>query len=164
MPGRRSPWGGGRRRMERWSSACAASPLGWVIERASGRSLASHVDEIVAEAGLEATFHISADCEGVPVLSGGGMMTARDLARYGLLIARRCLPAGCDERCGNALRRLTDIAIQEPPDEQWHTGGSPRLCRAVPDGRSGDAGFGGLLQRAGNWEPSMASAMAISPK
>lgn len=63
--------------------------LGWVIERASGRSLASHVDEIVAEAGLEATFHISADCKGVPVLSGGGMMTARDLARYGLLIARR---------------------------------------------------------------------------
>jgi CubicO group peptidase (beta-lactamase class C family) len=63
--------------------------LGWVIERASGRSLASHVDEIVAEAGLAATFHVSADCEGVPVLSGGGMMTARDLARYGLLIARR---------------------------------------------------------------------------
>jgi CubicO group peptidase (beta-lactamase class C family) len=63
--------------------------LGWVIEQASGRSLASHVEEIVAEAGLEATFHISADCEGVPVLSGGGVMTARDLARYGLLIARR---------------------------------------------------------------------------
>ena len=63
--------------------------LGWIIERASGRSLALHVDEIVAEAGLEAVFHVSADCEGVPVLSGGGMMSARDLARYGLLIARR---------------------------------------------------------------------------
>lgn len=63
--------------------------LGWVIEGASGRPLASHVEEIVAEAGLEAAFHVSADCEGVPVLSGGGMMTARDLARYGLLIARR---------------------------------------------------------------------------
>ena len=63
--------------------------LGWIIERASGRSLALHVDDIVAEAGLEAVFHVSADCEGVPVLSGGGMMTARDLARYGLMIARR---------------------------------------------------------------------------
>ena len=63
--------------------------LGWVIERAGGRSLAAHLDELVAEAGLEASFHISADCDGVPVLSGGGMMTARDLARYGLLIARR---------------------------------------------------------------------------
>lgn len=63
--------------------------LGWVIERASGRKLVAHVEDIVAEAGLEAVFHISADCDGVPVLSGGGMMTARDLARYGLLIARR---------------------------------------------------------------------------
>jgi CubicO group peptidase (beta-lactamase class C family) len=62
--------------------------LGWVIERASGRPLAAHVEEIVADAGLEASFHISVDCRGVPVLSGGGMMTARDLARYGLLIAR----------------------------------------------------------------------------
>ncbi|MCX7349628.1 MAG: serine hydrolase [Alphaproteobacteria bacterium] len=63
--------------------------LGWVIERASGRKLAVHVEQIVAEAGLAAAFHISADCDGVPVLSGGGVMTARDLARYGLLIARR---------------------------------------------------------------------------
>ena len=63
--------------------------LGWIIERASGRSLVSHVEEIVAEAGLEAMFHVSVDCEGVPVLSGGGVMTARDLARHGLLIARR---------------------------------------------------------------------------
>lgn len=63
--------------------------LGWVIERASGRPLAAHVEDIVAEAGLEAIFHVSADCDGVPVLSGGGVMTARDLARYGLLIARR---------------------------------------------------------------------------
>ena len=63
--------------------------LGWIIERASGRKLAAHVEDIVAAAGLEAAFHISADCEGVPVLSGGGIMTARDLARYGLLIARR---------------------------------------------------------------------------
>lgn len=63
--------------------------LGWIIERASGRSLTTHVDEIVAAAGIESVFHVSADCDGVPVLSGGGVMTARDLARYGLLIARR---------------------------------------------------------------------------
>ena len=86
--------------------------LGWVIERASGRSLSSHVDEIVAEAGLEATFHVSADCEGVPVLSGGGMMTARDLARYGLLIARR----------GGALMR------DAMNGAGTHYGGSPTLC------------------------------------
>ncbi|WP_421693679.1 serine hydrolase domain-containing protein [Aestuariivirga sp.] len=62
--------------------------LGWIIEQASGRPLSSHVEGIVAAAGLESSFHISADCDGVPVLSGGGVMTARDLARYGLLIAR----------------------------------------------------------------------------
>lgn len=74
--------------------------LGWVIEQASGRTLAAHVDEIIAEAGLESVFHISADCEGVPVLSGGGMMTARDLARYGLLIARRGGPLLTDAMSG----------------------------------------------------------------
>lgn len=78
--------------------------LGWVIERASGRRLSAHVEEIVAEAGLEASFHISADCEGVPVLSGGGMMTARDLARYGLLIARRGGPFLKDAMSGAGSR------------------------------------------------------------
>lgn len=62
--------------------------LGWVIERASGRSLVHHINAIVEAAGLEAPFHISVDCRGVPVLSGGGVMTARDLARYGLLLAQ----------------------------------------------------------------------------
>jgi CubicO group peptidase (beta-lactamase class C family) len=62
--------------------------LGWVIERASGASLVSHVNRIVETAGLEATFHISLDCAGIPVLSGGGVMTARDLARYGMLLLR----------------------------------------------------------------------------
>jgi CubicO group peptidase (beta-lactamase class C family) len=96
-------------------ATCYASPntdmLGWVIERASGRSLASHIEEIVAEAGLEATFHVSVDCEGVPVLSGGGMMTARDLARYGLLIARRGGPFLKDTMSGVGT----------------HYGGSPTL-------------------------------------
>lgn len=62
--------------------------LGWVIERASGRALADHVDGIIQAAGIEGSFHVSADCEGVPVLSGGGVMTLRDLARYGLLLVR----------------------------------------------------------------------------
>jgi CubicO group peptidase (beta-lactamase class C family) len=62
--------------------------------------------------------------------------------------AGRHIPAGCDERCGNALWRLADIALQEPPAEQWHMGRAPRLCRPVPDGRPGEAGLGGLLQRA----------------
>ena len=62
--------------------------LGWVIERASGVNLTRHVNAIVEAAGLESPFHISVDCTGVPVLSGGGVMTARDLARLGLLLAK----------------------------------------------------------------------------
>jgi CubicO group peptidase (beta-lactamase class C family) len=62
--------------------------LGWVIERASGRTLAEHVGDIIEAAGIAGSFHISADCHWVPVLSGGGVMTARDLARYGLLLGR----------------------------------------------------------------------------
>lgn len=82
-----------RARPEAGDTTQYASPntdmLGWVIERASGRPLQETVAELIEAAGLEGSFHISLDCRGVPVLSGGGVMTARDLARYGLLLGRR---------------------------------------------------------------------------
>jgi CubicO group peptidase (beta-lactamase class C family) len=62
---------------------------GWIAENQSGRDLKEHLVEIVEAAGLENTFHISLDRDFVPVLSGGGLMTTRDMARYGLLFARR---------------------------------------------------------------------------
>ncbi len=61
---------------------------GWIAENESGRDLKAHLVEIVNAAGLENTFHISLDRDFVPVLSGGGLMTTRDMARYGLLFAR----------------------------------------------------------------------------
>ena len=63
--------------------------LGWIAERVSGRSLRAHMVDIVEAAGLEGAFHVALDCDFVPVISGGGFMTARDLARYGLLLARK---------------------------------------------------------------------------
>ncbi|RWG12905.1 MAG: hypothetical protein EOQ55_26270 [Mesorhizobium sp.] len=42
----------------------------------------------VEAAGLEGCFHITCDREGVPLVDGGACLTARDLARYGLLFAR----------------------------------------------------------------------------
>ena len=63
--------------------------LGWIAESVSGRPLTAFLDAIVNGAGLAGAFHVSLDCEMVPVLSGGGAMTARDLARYGLLLARK---------------------------------------------------------------------------
>lgn len=61
----------------------------WIAERASGRDLKAHLVDNINGAGIEGAFHISLDCDFVPVLSGGGAMTARDMARYGLLFARR---------------------------------------------------------------------------
>ena len=69
---------------------------GWIAERASGRDLKRHLVDNVEGAGLEGCFHISLDCDFVPVLSGGGLMTARDMARYGLVFARKGL--GVDGR------------------------------------------------------------------
>jgi CubicO group peptidase (beta-lactamase class C family) len=67
---------------------------GWIAERVSGRSLRSHLIDIVEAAGFEGTFHISTDCDGVPVIAGGGSLTARDLARHGRLIARGGIGVG----------------------------------------------------------------------
>lgn len=70
--------------------------LGWIVERVSNRSLSSWLIEIVEGAGFEGSFHVACDCEGVPVLGGGASLSARDLARFGLLFARKGL--GVDGR------------------------------------------------------------------
>ncbi len=60
----------------------------WIAEVVSGRDLKSYLVDIANGAGLERAFHMSLDCDFVPVLSGGGSLTLRDLARYGLVFAR----------------------------------------------------------------------------
>ena len=62
--------------------------LGWVAERATGRTPIEFLIEIIEAAGIEGTYHIGLDCDGVPQFAGGACMTARDMARYGLLFAR----------------------------------------------------------------------------
>ena len=62
--------------------------LAMIAEKITGRSIRDHLIEIVEAAGLEHTFHISTDREGMPIVDGGGSMTARDLARYGQLFVR----------------------------------------------------------------------------
>ncbi len=62
--------------------------LAWIAEQLSGRPLRDHLIDIVEAAGLEHTFHVSTDREGMPILDGGGAMTARDLARYGQIFVR----------------------------------------------------------------------------
>ncbi len=62
---------------------------GWIAECASGSSLCDLISTNIESAGLEGVFFVSLDCTFVPVLSGGGAMTVRDMARYGLLFARK---------------------------------------------------------------------------
>lgn len=62
--------------------------LAWIAEAVTGESLYPLLVGIVEAAGIEAALYMSTDINGAPVVSGGGALTARDLARYGLLFAR----------------------------------------------------------------------------
>ena len=50
--------------------------------------MTKHIEEIADAIGYEGSFHISLSPDGYPAFSGGGCMSARDLARFGLLFAR----------------------------------------------------------------------------
>jgi len=58
----------------------------------SPKPLAQHIEDIADAAGYEGGFHISLSPDGFPAFSGGGCLSARDLARFGQLFARQ----GCD--------------------------------------------------------------------
>jgi CubicO group peptidase (beta-lactamase class C family) len=61
--------------------------LGWVIERAAGKSFAALISELLWKPmGAEHAAYIAIDCEGAPRCTGGLCATARDLARLGQLI------------------------------------------------------------------------------
>jgi CubicO group peptidase (beta-lactamase class C family) len=61
--------------------------LGWVIERAAGRSFAQLVSELLWKPmGAEHAAYIAVDGEGAPRCTGGFCATTRDLARLGQLI------------------------------------------------------------------------------
>ena len=62
--------------------------LGWIAERVSGVELRQALIDIVEAAGIEHTFFMSTDRDGVPNLNGGVCMSARDLARYGQIFVR----------------------------------------------------------------------------
>ncbi|RWE26376.1 MAG: class C beta-lactamase-related serine hydrolase [Mesorhizobium sp.] len=63
--------------------------IGWILERVSGRPIRDWLIEIVEAAGIEGSLHMACDRDGFPVIGGGACLSARDLARYGLLFARK---------------------------------------------------------------------------
>lgn len=104
--------------------------------------LAQLTEDIVAAAGFEHALHISLSREGLPTFSGGGCLTARDLARFGLLLARQS-PATpgtvfCDPDFTRATLARPAKTLPPPRDHV-------RYCnQAMTDGRwLGHAGYGG---------------------
>lgn len=90
--------------------------VGWVVERASGRSLRSFLADIVDAAGLEGTFHITTDREGFPTVDGGACLTARDLARYFSIFARRGRGVGGEMVGSEAFIEQTLLSgVPRPP-------------------------------------------------
>ncbi|ESY15344.1 serine hydrolase domain-containing protein [Mesorhizobium sp. LNJC394B00] len=147
--------------------------LGWIIERASGRALRDWLIEIVEAAGLEGCYHTPCDREGVPVF--GASLTARDLARYGLLFARK--GEGIDgRRVGDAAfmeetRRNPGPSMPKPldwfhysrqtyTDGTWvgHSGYGGQYMFANPDTGTVVVGLG-VLENKDASDPEIGAAM-----
>ena len=108
----------------------------------SPRPLALHIEDIADAAGYEGAFHISRSPDGFPAFSGGGCLSARDLARFGLLFAR----AGRDisgKPFANAafiVHSLSRDAAKLTPPKDWLQYSN----HLMTDGRFvGHAGYGG---------------------
>lgn len=63
--------------------------LAAVAEAVSGRRMADYLADLADAVGVEGALHAAGDRGGFPLMNGGICLTARDLARYALLIARR---------------------------------------------------------------------------
>ena len=108
----------------------------------SPRPLALHIEDIADAAGYEGAFHISRSPDGFPAFSGGGCLSARDLARFGLLFAR----AGRDisgKPFANAAFIAHSLSRDAPkltPPKDWLRYSN----HLMTDGRFvGHAGYGG---------------------
>ncbi len=84
--------------------------MGWIAEQVGGRPLRDWLLDIAEAAGFEQALYCGTDRTGMPVLSGGICLTLRDLARYGLLFARR--------GAGVANRRVGDAGFIEHSRER----------------------------------------------
>jgi CubicO group peptidase (beta-lactamase class C family) len=94
--------------------------LACVVEAASGRSAASFYADIADAAGIEGVLNLACDRTGFPMADGGVCLTARDLARYGMIFARGGLGVN-GETVGDAAFLATTRASGVPMSapRQW---------------------------------------------
>ncbi len=105
-------------------------------------SLAAQIEQIADAVGYEGAFYISCSKDGYPAFSGGGCLSARDLARFGQFIAR-----GGTDLFGNPVANSifldhsltrTAPALSAPKDWLKYSN------HLMTDGRlAGHAGYGG---------------------
>lgn len=118
-----------------------------IAQAAGDQHPLARVQAIVDAAGYEGGFHISLSPDLLPALSGGACMSARDLARFGLLLARRGRAvSGAD--VGN--RAFLEQSLQRPAPILSATRGWVRYSNQLMTDGSwvGHAGYGGQFVMA----------------
>ena len=105
-------------------------------------SLTQMLETIVDAAGYDGGFHISLSPDGYPAFSGGGCLSARDMARFGLLFARSGTPVSGP---GLDTDSFTKTALTRPAptlskSRHWQRYSHHVMC---DDRRLGHAGYGG---------------------
>ncbi len=113
-----------------------------IIAKISQKTLVQHIEEIADAIGYEGAFYISLSPEGYPAFSGGGCLSARDLARFGLIFTRdgknlTGQPFANEEFLSKSLSRPAP-RLSEPKDWLRYSN------HVMTDGRFiGHAGYGG---------------------
>lgn len=79
--------------------------LAYVVEAAGGRSMAALMADLADAAGVAGALHVACDRTGFPALNGGICLTARDMARYGAVMAR--MGMGVDGKAFGSAAFLT---------------------------------------------------------
>jgi CubicO group peptidase (beta-lactamase class C family) len=113
-----------------------------ILAKYSTKSLAQHIEEIADAIGYEGAFHISLSPDGYPAFSGGGCLSARDLARFGLIFARDGLDIHGVEFANSAFmsKSLSREAPSLSQPKEWLRYSN----HLMTDGRFvGHAGYGG---------------------
>ena len=121
--------------------------IGEIAERVSGRSLRDMLIDVVEAAGLEGTFHIGTDRAGTPIINGGACVTARDLARYALLVVRGGRGVGGLQVGSRAFIETTRTrkGVPYPAPRDWQRYSN----HTVTDGQCvGHGGYGGQYMLA----------------
>ena len=120
--------------------SCETDVLGWVCERAAGTRMADLISELVwSPVGAEDDAEITCDGVGTAIHDGGMCATARDLARFGMMLlaggevaGRRVVPAAWLRESWTVdpdVRGAFAQSVSEPYLPAAGTGTSSGSCR-----------------------------------